>query len=106
MDRQLQHLGILLGKSRVTSVFPGQMQPSRKLSEGYVTPLPVPAPGDMQISAQGSCTSSGYSAMMEKLKVLLGMLDAHKPDLKCKSELVICCYAGAYALVLPGSTCL
>lgn len=71
----------LLGKSRVTFVPPRQMQPSRKLFECCVTPLPVPAPGDIQISTQGICTSSGYSAMMEKFKVLLGMLDAHKPDL-------------------------
>lgn len=42
-----------------------------------MTPLPVPATGDIQISAQGSCMA-GYPAMMEKLKVLLGMLDAHK----------------------------
>lgn len=46
-----------------------------------VSPLPVPAPSDIQISAQGSYTNSGYSATMEELKVLLGMLDAHKPDL-------------------------
>lgn len=52
-------------KARATFVAPGQMQLSRKLLECCVTPLPVPAPGDIQISTQGSCTNSGYLALME-----------------------------------------
>lgn len=80
MERQPYNLGIL-GKLGVTFVSPGQKQPSGKLFDCCVTPLPVPAPGDIHISTQGSCTSSGYSAMMEKCKILLRMPDAHKPDL-------------------------
>lgn len=64
----------LLGKARTTFVALRQTEHSKKLLECCVTPLFVPAPADIQISTQGSCTNSGYLALMENFRVLLGIV--------------------------------